>query len=60
MKSKNYLIKGVPRNKSDFTSTIIIGEPHVGVASNGTTDSISIRVEIPNQKDKKLKRKVFL
>lgn len=59
-KSKNSLKRGVPRNESDFTSTIIIGEPCADVASNGATSSIAIRDEIPNQKDNKSDRKLDL
>lgn len=59
-KSKNSPKRGVPRNESDFTSTIIIGEPCADVASNGATNSIAIREEIPNQKDKKSEIKLDL
>ena len=59
-KSKKCLIKGVLRNKYDFTSTITIGQPCVDVPSDGATNSIAIRVEIPNQKDKKWERKPLL
>lgn len=59
-KSKNSPKRGVPRNESDFISTIIIGEPCADVASNGATNSIAIREEIPNQKDKKSEIKLDL
>lgn len=59
-KSKNTLKRGVPKNESDFHSTIIIGEPHADVASHGTTSSIGIREASLNQKDKKSEGKLDL
>ena len=59
-KSKHNLIKGVPRNNFYFTNTIIIGEPCVDIVSDAAANSVAIRVEISNQKGKKLERKLFL
>lgn len=59
-KSKNSLKRGAPRNESDFSSTIIIGQPCADVALNGATSSIVISEETLNQKDKKSERKLDL